>query len=37
MHNLSLDSPAIHGELPKIPYVVRTTAGEKGLTLAQTR
>jgi len=29
--------PTIPGELPKIADVFRTTAGEKGLTLGQTR
>jgi hypothetical protein len=32
-HNILRELPTIPGELPKIPGILRTTAGEKGLTV----
>jgi hypothetical protein len=32
-HNIWSETPTIPGELPKIPGILRTTAGEKGLTV----
>ena len=36
-HKILWELPTIPGELPKITDVLRTTAGEKGLTLEPSR